>query len=668
MRCFAKVRSSLPSEANQSDIKISGERLTAAIGGVESTYSFDGVYGPDVKTRTLFKEKCEPLLHRVVEGTNVSIVALGITGSGKSYLMNGRNEEPGIAPCMINGLFQVIERMQNKEFFVTVQYLEVMDDSLVDLLNPHTGQLKVRPSPQGGVQIQGLSALVVQDASQLLQYYEQGTRARKMGTTGARAHREKATSIFMLNIEQREPGRSNVGLTSCLTLVDLAGIECSTCNALVTCITALGQGSKTVPYRDSKLSILLQQTFGGNCLTSVFALLSPCGNDNSKTFSLSQPLRQIKHSVAININDTDKIVSNLREQISTLREKVAGDVSNKEDVIALQELVQELQLAKQQTWEERQKLSLKYEQERKTNLANQGILEWVMDSKLRDQQQIQEKINHLQKEKQQLSEEFSKKRTQVMELKEQLQKHIADFSRITESDKVSDSERKSRVDAIHKLKERLKEASDNQKALKLSLQNVVERLRSERTESSSKVVATKGSLSMEWLIEAEERQRMESENSAMVADELERMKLEIEHEKADIKLKIVDGKTYSAHEYAELEMKITELQHEKPVTSLEIQTLKQEKAKLQEAVEEMHRQHTVELEKQQMQHFQTFRNYRETFDKQKLAIEQRYRQLLDDSIQDAVFLSSRNNELVAENDALRLEVATLKDAMSRKVE
>jgi len=57
------------------------------------------------------------------------------------------------------------------------------------------------------------------------------------------------------------------------------------------------------------------------------------------------------------------------------------------------------------------------------------------------------------------------------------------------------------VDAIHKLKERLKEASDNQKALKLSLQNVVERLRSERTESSSKVVATKGSLSMEWLIE-----------------------------------------------------------------------------------------------------------------------------------------------------------------------
>lgn len=68
----------------------------------------------------------------------------------------------------------------------------------------------------------------------------------------------RATSIFMLNIEQREPGRSNVGLTSCLTLVDLAGIECSTCNALVTCITALGQGSKTVPYRDSKLSILLQ--------------------------------------------------------------------------------------------------------------------------------------------------------------------------------------------------------------------------------------------------------------------------------------------------------------------------------------------------------------------------------------------------------------------------
>jgi len=89
------------------------------------------------------------------------------------------------------------------------------------------------------------------------------------------------------------------------------------------------------------------------------------------------------------------------------------------------------------------------------------------------------------------------------------------------------------------------------------------------------------------------------------------------------------------------------------IGSLQIQLLKQEKERLEKTLDEMHRQHKVELEKQQIQHFQTFRNYREMFDKQKLAIEKRYRNLLDDAIQDAIFLSSRNSELVEENEQLK---------------
>ncbi|XP_067946221.1 chromosome-associated kinesin KIF4A-like [Watersipora subatra] len=664
VRVFAKIRPALPSEAAKLDIKVSGSKLTTPVGGVESSFTFDGIYDADSKTRVAYKEKCEPLLHRVVEGTNVSIVAMGVTGSGKSHFLSGAKEDPGIGQCIINGLFQVIERMKNKEFFVTVQYLEVMDGIMTDLLNPHPGQLKIKSTTTSDVFIEGLSSLVVADATQLLQYYEQGTRARKMGTTETRSHKERSSSVFILNIEQREPGKTNIGLSSCLTLVDLASIESSTCKELVNCINALSQKLSHVPYRESKLSRVLQEILGGNCLTSVFALLTPHGDNNSQTFKISQALQQIKHSVSINVVDTERIVANLREDINSLREKVSENISTKEDVVLLQELVSELEIAKQQTWEGRQRLSLRYEEERKANLANRGILEWVMDSKQKDRQQIQEKILHLQKEKEQLNGEFAKKRQEVIEFKEQLQTQIKDYSKMAESEKTSDADRKSRVEAIHKLKERLQETSDHQKSLKASLQDVQERLRSERADENSKSMTTKGNLPLAWLVEAEERQRIEAEDAAMIAEEIERMKLEVENEKADIKLRLVEGKTYSANEYAELEMRIAELKHEKPITSLEINSLKQQKVRLQAAVDEMHKQHSVEIEKQQLQHFQTFRNYRDMFDKQKMAIDQRYRELLDDAIQDAVFLSSRNNELTNENAELQSEIAKLKDALS----
>ena len=85
----------------------------------------------------------------------------------------------------------------------------------------------------------------------------------------------------------------------------------------------------------------------------------------------------------------------------------------------------------------------------------------------------------------------------------------------------------------------------------------------------------------------------------------------------------------------------------------QIQLLQQEKERLARELDEVHRLHKDELEIQQLQHYQTFRNYREMFEEQKVAIEQRYRSLLEDAIQDAVFLSSRNSELVDENQQLR---------------
>lgn len=89
------------------------------------------------------------------------------------------------------------------------------------------------------------------------------------------------------------------------------------------------------------------------------------------------------------------------------------------------------------------------------------------------------------------------------------------------------------------------------------------------------------------------------------------------------------------------------------VLLLQIQSITEEKKRLKTDLEEAYKRHKEELEIQQLQHFQTFRNYREVFEEQKSAIEQRYRTLLEEAIQDAVFLSTRNQELMHENQVLR---------------
>lgn len=332
----------------------------------------------------------------------------------------------------------------------------------------------------------------------------------------------------------------------------------------------------------------------------------------------------------------------------------------------MQDLIHDLQIAKRQTWEEKERLSAQYEEERKTNLANKGILEWVMDSMKKGNKELQEKMLLLQKEKDQLTNEYKEKRLLVDRMKEDLQRRIADYSQLADSGKATESETKAKVSAIHELKERLKRESDGIKELKKRLKEVQERQRTEREEARSQNSMLKGNVELRAEVEAEERRKLELENKAIIDDEMERMKMEIDNEVADIQVKVTEkSKEYSQQEAMQHEIEALRLKGEKSVVTLQIQTLKQEKQRLQEALDQAYKHHKEELEVQQLQNFQTFRNYRQVFEEQKAALEQRYRGLLEDCIQDSVFLSTRNSELVQENQALKQEIAEMKDKFTR---
>ncbi|KAL4230287.1 hypothetical protein ACF0H5_010672 [Mactra antiquata] len=658
---------------------VSGDKVIVH-GGKEQSFNCDGAYPSEYKNSQIYKERIESLVQRAMEGYNVTVMAFGANGSGKTMLMSGIDEDPGIIPCANRSIFEIASKLGGKDFMISVSYLEILDEKMIDLLNPHPNTMTIRQHPTKGIFVEGLSEMIVKSSDEIAQYFEQGTRARKMGANDMRAHKPRANAVYSIIIEQRERQSSKVGVRSVLHFVDLAGNNAggitdpevlAGVQGIQNVLMALGGPRKGsgVPYRDSKLTRYLQESLGGNAITVLFALVSPLDKfhqENITTLQVSQFAKNVKNRVKLNLDETNEIIAELREEIGKLRDKIASSSEpSREDVLKMEDLVKDLQIAKKQTWDEKQKASGRFEEERKVNLANQGILEFVMDDMKKGNKEIQEKIQILQKEKDQVMSAYKEKRAIVDQLKAELQSKIMNYSKFAEKGKTSESENKALVTAIHKLKEQLKIETDSLKMLKQKLVEVQERQQLEKEGAKAQMSAMKGSAEVRQKIELEERHKLEESNKSLVLEELERSKLDVDAERAEIQMRAAEGKKYTSKEGEELEIKVAEMKAEKSVVTLQLQCLQQEKARLVRELEEIHKLHKGEMELQQLQHYQTFRNYREMFEEQKAAIEQRYRHLLEDSIQDAIFASSRNNELTIENQELRQQINEMKDVITK---
>ncbi|XP_012936712.1 chromosome-associated kinesin KIF4A [Aplysia californica] len=662
-------------------VSVSGDKVKVNCAGKESSFSFDGVFGPEKSNRHVYEQAVTPLLQKALDGNNVSILAFGATGGGKSHIMTGSEADPGVIPLMTQNLFRHIQERSNKEFMVTVSHVEILDENMTDLLNPHTRSMKIRQHPHKGIFIDGLSELVVHTGDDIALLYDQGTRARKLGSSDIKTHAARANAIFIVCVEQKERQSSKVGLRSTILLADLAGCEAQSsadpninagARGVLNIISALGDGKRKgghIPYRDSKVSRVLQDSLGGNSATLIIAALSPLDKSYQDTLTCLQYCsfaKNIKNTVQLNLDDTQDVISEMRQDIARLRDKIAAAAQpERDDVAKMEALIQDLEIAKKQTWAEKEKQSAKFEDERKINLANKGILEWVMDSMKKGNREVQEQMMLLQKEKDQLTDKYKEKRKVVESMKEELQKKISEYAKFTESGKKSESETKSRVTAIHELKERLKKETEGLKQLKEQLFAVQQKQQQRREDARAHTNAVKGSAELRQKVEKEERLQMELEHKAMVEEELEKSRLELDSEKTEIQLQAAEGRKYSTKEGADLQIQVAEMKADKSVVTLKLQTLEKEKQHLASELEEVYTFHKEELEVQQLQHYQTFRSYREIFEEQKAAIDQRYRQLLEDSIQDAVYLSSRNNDLTEENQHLKHQIAQLKDVITK---
>ncbi|XP_011731097.1 chromosome-associated kinesin KIF4A [Macaca nemestrina] len=319
--------------------------------GTDKSFTYDFVFDPSTEQEEVFNTAVAPLIKGVFKGYNATVLAYGQTGSGKTYSMGGaytaeQENEPtvGVIPRVIQLLFKEIDKKSDFEFTLKVSYLEIYNEEILDLLCPsrEKAQINIREDPKEGIKIVGLTEKTVLVALDTVSCLEQGNNSRTVASTAMNSQSSRSHAIFTISIEQRKKSDKNSSFRSKLHLVDLAGSERQkktkaegdrlkegiNINRGLLClgnvISALGDDKKGgfVPYRDSKLTRLLQDSLGGNSHTLMIACVSPADSNLEETLNTlryADRARKIKNKPIVNIDPQTAELNHLKQQVQQLQ-------------------------------------------------------------------------------------------------------------------------------------------------------------------------------------------------------------------------------------------------------------------------------------------------------------------------------------------------------------
>ncbi|XP_041814423.1 kinesin-like protein KIF3C isoform X1 [Chelmon rostratus] len=316
----------------------------------QKTFTFDAVYDANSKQRDLYDESVRPLIDSVLAGFNGTIFAYGQTGTGKTYTMQGAWMDPekrGVIPNAFDHIFTHISRSQSdKQYLVRASYLEIYLEEVRDLLDPKHGNaraLELRESPESGVYVRDLTSCVCKSIKEIEEVMNMGNQARAVGATDMNEHSSRSHALFLITVECSQPGpdgRKHIRVGR-LNLVDLAGSERQaktgvqgerlkeaakinlSLSALGNVISALADGrSSHVPYRDSKLTRLLQDSLGGNAKTVMVATLGPSSQHYDETLTTlryANRAKNIQNQPRVNEDPKDALLREFQREIARLR-------------------------------------------------------------------------------------------------------------------------------------------------------------------------------------------------------------------------------------------------------------------------------------------------------------------------------------------------------------
>ncbi|TFK06884.1 matrilin-4 [Platysternon megacephalum] len=354
--------------------------------GKDKAFTFDYVFNIDSQQEEIYDECVEKLIEGCFEGYNATVFAYGQTGAGKTYTMgtgfdvNITEEEQGIISRAVKHLFKCIEEkkqaaikqeLPTPEFKVNAQFLELYNEEVLDLFDTtrdidaknKKSNIKIHEDSTGGIYTVGVTTRTVNGEAEMIQCLKLGALSRTTASTQMNVQSSRSHAIFTIHLCQTrvcsaidtdnvtdnkiisESSQTNEfeTLTAKFHFVDLAGserlkrtgatgerakegisINCGLL-ALGNVISALGDKSKKathVPYRDSKLTRLLQDSLGGNSQTVMIACVSPSDRDFMETLNTlkyANRARNIKNKVMVNQDRASQQINGLRSEIARLQ-------------------------------------------------------------------------------------------------------------------------------------------------------------------------------------------------------------------------------------------------------------------------------------------------------------------------------------------------------------
>uniref|UniRef100_M3ZS13 Kinesin family member 21A n=1 Tax=Xiphophorus maculatus TaxID=8083 RepID=M3ZS13_XIPMA len=353
--------------------------------GKDKAFTFDHVFDMDTQQGSIYTHCTEKLIEGCFEGYNATIFAYGQTGSGKTYTMgtgfdiNIGDDEQGIIPRAVHHLFRGMEERRQAateqgrpvpEFKINAQFLELYNEEVLDLFDTtrdlearrQRSNIKIHEDANGGIYTVGVTTRTVTSAAEMMQCLKLGALSRTTASTQMNVQSSRSHAIFTIHLcqvrvcspdnndnvtDNRLANDSEIDefetLTAKFHFVDLAGserlkrtgatgdrakegisINCGLL-ALGNVISALGDRSKRsthVPYRDSKLTRLLQDSLGGNSQTVMIACISPSDRDFMETLNTlkyANRARNIKNKVMVNQDRASQQISALRTEIARLQ-------------------------------------------------------------------------------------------------------------------------------------------------------------------------------------------------------------------------------------------------------------------------------------------------------------------------------------------------------------
>lgn len=384
---YAKAYS-IESSARSDSLTLSENLNSIASGGVENgiiyntyRFGFDRVYSPEATQEQVYAESARDVVMNALQGYNASIIAYGQTGAGKTHTMTGTlaGDDRGVIPRAVDDVFEHISHDcgaavgDTVNYLVRASYLQIYNEVISDLLKPESKNLMIREDSKRGVYVEGLSEWVVRTPADVYDLMSRGSQARTTGATRLNELSSRSHAIFILVVEKsylvHQTGQSERSVRiGKLNLVDLAGSERvhitgargarleeskkinQSLSALGNVIGALTDPKRQhvkgahIPYRDSKLTRILEDSLGGNCKTTFVAVISPAVESFSESLStlkFANRAKKVKNAPRVNEDENHRtLLKKYERELKRLRAELQArskDLVDRRLVLQLEE-------------------------------------------------------------------------------------------------------------------------------------------------------------------------------------------------------------------------------------------------------------------------------------------------------------------------------------------